>query len=189
MNKLRVLSVVCMTVAFTLIASGYSTMFLDSYMVDAQEKSLYSSMIKTSFNSYISDTKDISYDIKNTNMFNSKYYAEIKSSYGSSIAELNEIEWNVKNISATSEALIYECKIRNYNDYEIDYKCDTIKYNYESLVNAYVSIYNKYNDKIDLYNNWVKKQNSNNYLSRYQSNYYTEYVDINNDGIYSGLID
>ena len=99
MNKLRILSVVCMTMAFTLITSGYSMMFLDSYKVDASEKSYYSSMIKTSFNSYIQDTKDISYNIKNTNMFNSKYYAEIKNSHSTSIAELNEIELNVKNIS------------------------------------------------------------------------------------------
>lgn len=189
MNKLRILSVVCMTMAFTLITSGYSMMFLDSYKVDASEKSYYSSMIKTSFNSYIQDTKDISYNIKNTNMFNSKYYVEIKNSHSTSIAELNEIELNVKNISVTSEALLYECKIRNYNDYEIDYKCDTIKHNYESLVNAYVSIYNKYNDKIDLYNDWITKQNSNNYIEKYQSNYFREYVDINEDGVYSGVIE
>lgn len=188
MNKLRIMSVICLTTAFILITGGYSSMFFDSYRVDAQEKSLYSSMIKTSFNSYIADTKNISYNIKNTNMFNSKYYFEIRSSYSNSIAELNEMELDIKNISVTSEALLYECKIRNYNDYEIDYKCDTIKHNYESLVNAYISIYNKYNEKIDLYNSWIERQNSNNYLARYQSSYYSEYIDINNDGIYTGVI-
>lgn len=189
MNKLKVMSVVCFAVGLTLLTTGYSSIFLESYKVDAKEKSLYSSMIKTSFNSYISDTKNISYNIKNTNMFNSKYYAEIKSSYATSISELNKMELDVKDISVTSEALLYECKIRNYNDYEIDYKCDTIKHNYESLVNAYISIYSKYNDKIALYNNWIQKQNSNNYLDKYKSNYFSEYVDINNDGIYSGIIE
>lgn len=190
MKKTRFLSLITMLIAIVLIVTGYSMMFINEFMVDAEEKSTYASLIKNSFRSYSTDLEDISYDIKSTNIFNIKYYAELRTNYSSNIIELSKIEQKIKAMETSSNALLYECKIRDYNDYDIEYKCDTISYNYESIINAYVSIVYKYNEKIENYNNWLQKQNNQNLslLNSYKSNYYTEYVDINEDGEYSGII-
>lgn len=190
MKKTRILSIVSMCIAMVLIVSGYSLIFINEYRVDAQEKSSYASLIKTSFTAYSMDLEAISYDIKTTDIFNIKYYTEMKVNYSNNTAELNNIETKIKDAESATKSLLYECSIRNYNDYDIDYKCDTISYNYESVVNAYVSIVEKYNERIEDYNNWLDIQNSlNTYkLEQYKSSYYTDYVDINKDGEYSGMI-
>lgn len=190
MKKTRILSIVTMCIAVVLIMTGYSLIFINEYKVDAQEKSSYASLIKTSFTSYSMDLEAISYDIKTTNIFNIKYYTELKVNYSKNTAELNNIEREIKEVESTTESLLYECSIRNYNDYDIDYKCDTISYNYESVVNAYVSLVEKYNLRIKDYNNWLDIQNNlNTYkLDQHRSSYYTDFVDINEDGEYSGII-
>ena len=72
----------------------------------------------------------------------------------------------------------------DYNNYDIDNKCDTIAYNYESIINAYVSMVNKYNEVIDGYNEW----NTKDALEKYKPSNYSDYVDIKLDGVFSGVI-
>ena len=190
MKKTRILSVLMMIIAVVLIISGYTLLFVDEYKADAEEKNSYASLIKTSFTSYNMNLEEISNDIKNLDIFNEKYYAEIKNNYNTSINKIKKIEDNIIKIKTESETLIYECQNRDYNDYDIENKCETIEYNYEAIVNAFISIKNKYNDKIDEYNNWIvnQKNMNTNSLEKYQSSYYNEYIDINQDGEYSGII-
>lgn len=190
MKKTRILSIVTMCIAVALIITGYSLIFINEYKVDAKEKSSYASLIKTSFTSYTMDLENISYDIKSTNIFNIKYYTELRLNYSNNTAELNRIERKIKEVESTTDSLLYECSIREYYDYDIDYKCDVISYNFESVINAYVSMVNKYNTRIDEYNNWLGIQNSlnTNKLDQHRSSYYTDFVDINEDGEYSGII-
>jgi len=190
MKKTRILSIITMFIAVVLIVTGYSIIFVNEYRVDAHEKSSYASLIRTSFTSYSKDIENISHDIKTIDIFNIKYYAELKINYSNNINKLNGIEMKIREIEAMSESLLYECNIREYYDYDIEYKCDVISYNYESIINAYVSMVEKYNERIDYYNDWIiiKNNLNNNKLMRYKSNYYTDYIDINNDNIYSGKI-
>lgn len=186
MNKTRILSIITLTIAFVLIGTGYSMIFLDGYRVDAKEKESYASLIKTSFISYNSNLEEISYEIKTMDIFNTKYYEDIKNNYEKNINLLNEIDIKLKNIETTSEILLYECQNRDYNDNDIDYKCSIVEYNYESIVNAYVSLVEKYNDKFTSYNTW--STNKEDELMLYNSKYHNSYIDINLDGEYSGII-
>lgn len=190
MRKTRVFSIITICIATILIVTGYSMIFINDYVVDAEEKNTYSSMIKTSFNSYSIDLETISYQIKSSNIFSMKYYDDVKNTYNLNIDSLNNIGQLLKETETTSKDLLYECDMKEYNDYEIDYKCSTIAYNYESVVNAYVSLTEKYNLKINEYNKWTENQNdlNQNKLNEYKSDYYKEYVDINMDGEYSGII-
>ena len=79
----------------------------------------------------------------------------------------------------------YECNNRDYNDYDIDNKCMTIDHNYETIVNAYVSLIDKYNQKIKVYNDWDGSKKD---LKEFESEYYKDYVDVDNDGDFLGII-
>lgn len=189
MKKTRILSGVTMFVAVVLIMIGYFIIFINDYQVDAKEVSSYASLIKTSYKSHTLEVEEISYDIKNTSIFNIKYYPELSSNYDINNQELLNIETKIKENEIMSEELLHECSVRDYNDYQIDYNCEMISYNYESIVNAYVSLVAKYNLLINNYNSWLEDQNINNgKLNEYKAKYYIENVDINNDGEYSGVI-
>ena len=181
MKKLKVLSIVTIIVAIALIITGHSMLFINDYRVDAQETKSYASLIKNSYDSYRKELENISFDIKNTTIFNVKYYSQIKDNYADSTDQLNTIEEEIRSIEATSNNLLHECQVREYNDYDIENKCDMINYNYESIINAFVSISEKYNLKIEAYNDWIKTDNK---LKRYEAKYYKEYVDMNSDNIY-----
>lgn len=187
MNKTKILSTITLTVAFILIITGYSIMFIDGYKVDAQEKEDYATLIKTSFKTYNSQLETISYDIKHMDVFNTKYYEDIQKNYNKNIELLRTIEIKIREMETTSKNILYECENRDFNDNDIDYKCSVIEYNYESIINAYVSLINKYNDKFTSYNTWVNDKEKE--LSMYSSKYYRNFIDINSDGENSGIIE
>ena len=187
MNKTKIISTITLTIAFILIITGYSMMFIDGYRVDAQEKEDYTSLIKTSFISYNSDLEELSYEIKSMDVFYTKYYEDVKKNYDKNIELLKNIENKIKEVETTSKNILYECKNRGFNDNDIDYKCSVIEYNYESLINAYVSLTSKYNEKFMSYNTWVNDKESE--LTIYTSKYYNQYIDVNLDGENSGMIE
>jgi len=190
MKNTRFFSAITMVIAVILIITGYSIIFINDYTVDAQEKSSYTSLMKTSFTSYTNDLDNISHDIKNIDIFNIKYYSDVKNNYDNFINKLDHIERKIRGLEVTANSLLYECKNTSYNDNDFDYKCQIASYNYESVINAYVSLVNKYNETIQNYNDWiiVQENGQNNRLNEYVSNFYTEYIDINNDQEYSGII-
>jgi len=186
MNNTKILSVITLLIALILIGTGYSMIFIDNYQVDAKEKESYASLIKNSFISYNSDLEEISYLIKNMDIFENKYYEDIKNNYEKNINLLTEIDNKLKQIETTSEMFLYECRIRDYNDNDIEYKCHLVEHNYESVINAYVSLIQKYNNKFMNYNVWIN--NDIDSLKIYKSKYYKDYIDINYDGEYIGII-
>ncbi|MBQ7104392.1 MAG: hypothetical protein IJN90_00900 [Bacilli bacterium] len=190
MKKTRILSGMTMFIAIVLILTGYSIIFINDYQVDAKEVSSYASLIKTSYTSYSLDMEKISYDIKETEIFNIKYYTELKVNYDANNQELSDIETKIKESEIMSKTLLHECSVREYNDYQIDYNCEMISHNYESIINAYVSLVSKYNKLINDYNNWLGEQKNinSNKLNEYIPKYYNKNIDINNDGEYSGVI-
>ena len=184
MKNLKIFSIISIFIAIVLIASGYSILFIDEYSCDAEKTSSYASLIKSTYKSYTADIENITFEINKTTIFDVSYYAEIRLNHNNNISELDMIEEHIKKVENTSKQLLSECKARDYNDYDIDNKCETIIYNYESIINAYVSIVNKYNERIDNYNAWDK----NNNLTKYEPKYYKDYVDINEDGEYLGML-
>lgn len=186
MNKARIFSIITMLVAVLLIGTGYSMTFINEYVVDAEETASYASLIKNSYPSYLADLEQISYEIKGLKALYIRYYSDIKNNYVKSINELSSIEKNIKEMEQTTNVLAYECKVRNYNDYDIDNKCSTISYNYETVINAFISVVNKYNKRIGEYNNWTI---NNDHLQEYKLMYYQNYVDVDRNGSFSGMIE
>lgn len=190
MQNKKKLSILIIVIAIALIISGNMLIFIDEYQKDVKEKSTYASLIKTSFTSHKMELEDISLEIKDLNIFGEKYYIDFKNNYSNSINKLSLIEEKINKIETTSEMLIYECENREYNDYDIENKCRTIKHNHEAIINAFISIVEKYNKKVDIYNNYISNQKNENeiLLKKYQSKNYIKYIDINQDNEYAGKI-
>lgn len=184
MKKKKKISVLMIFLALVLIVTGYSILFINDYTADAEETTFYASIIKNNYKPNNTDLEKISYEIKDIGIFDVKYYNQVKKNYNKNIEELRIIEQHIKNVESTSKNILYQCDIMDYNDYDIDNKCDTIAYNYESIINAYVSMVKKYNEVIDGYNEW----NTKDALEKYKPLNYSDYVDINLDGVFSGVI-
>lgn len=184
MKKKKIVSVSMIFFALVLIVTGYSILFINDYTADAEETIFSASIIKNNYKPNSIDLENISRKIKEMGIFDVKYYNQVKKNYDENIEELRVIERNIQNVEPTSKNLLYQCDIMDYNDYDIDNKCDTIAYNYESIINAYVSMVNKYNEVIAGYNEWNKQDA----LEKYESSNYSDYVDINLDGVFSGVI-
>ena len=81
------------------------------------------------------------------------------------------------------------CFKQEYNETEITNKVSAFTINYEQAVNYYIQDVEQFNEKIRSYNDWVQNtQVTDTYktLEEFKSSY-TEYVDINGDGIYNGV--
>ncbi len=183
MKRVRVISSVTIIVAFVLIVIGYSISFVDGYSLDVKMSNAAANLIKNSYNSYAIDLEKISYQIKDTTVFDAKYYSDIKYRYEQNIKELKNIEEQIKALDTMTKKLRYECSARNYNDYDIDEKCSAINHNYEAIVNAYVSLVREYNRRIDDYNEW-----SDTDLKKYSTSFYDSYIDADSNGEHSGVI-
>lgn len=182
---MKKVSYVLIFVSLILIVLGYSISVVKGYRMDVETTKAYASLIKNSYNSYYHSLEEISSEIKDTTILDVKYYSQISNNYKKSVEELNTIEDHIKSMQITSEMLNDKCASRNYNDYEIDDKCASIKYNYESVINAFVSIVGRYNERIDEYNEWNQNKDD---LNRFEATYYKDYVDLNEDGEYSGKL-
>lgn len=184
MKKKKKISALMIFLALVLIVTGYSILFINDYTADAEETIFSASIIKNNYKPNNIDLEKISREIKDVGIFDVKYYNQVKKNYNKNIEELRIIEKHIQNVESTSKNILYQCDIMDYNDYDIDNKCDTIAYNYESIINAYVSMVNKYNEVIDGYNEW----NTKDALEKYKPSNYSDYVDINLDGVFSGVI-
>ena len=69
-----------------------------------------------------------------------------------------------------------------YNDKKIDDICNSYKIEYEKIVNLYVDDVNKYNGIIDDYN-----EKNNTKFEMFKSKFFPEYIDYDNDGIFSKI--
>ena len=117
------------------------------------------------------------------------YLTELPKNYENLISEYNKYENTVKDIEESSKDLKENCFKQEYNETEITNKVSAFTINYEQAVNYYIQDVEKFNEKIRSYNDWVQNtQVTNTYktLEEFKSSY-TEYVDVNGDGIYNGV--
>ena len=117
------------------------------------------------------------------------YLTELPANYESLVGEYTKYENSVKEIDESSKDLKVNCFKQEYNETEITNKVSAFTINYEQAINYYIQDVEKFNEKVRSYNDWVQNtQVTNVYkpLEEFTSSY-TEYVDVNGDGIYNGV--
>lgn len=117
------------------------------------------------------------------------YLTELPVNYESLVSEYTKYENTVNEIDESSKDLKVNCFKQEYNETEITNKVSAFTINYEQAINYYIQDVEKFNEKVRSYNDWVQNtQVTNVYkpLEEFKSSY-TEYVDVNGDGIYNGV--
>lgn len=117
------------------------------------------------------------------------YLTELPANYESLVSEYTKYENFVKEIDESSKDLKVNCFKQEYNETEITNKVSAFTINYEQAINYYIQDVETFNEKVRSYNDWVQNtQVTNVYkpLEEFKSSY-TEYVDVNGDGIYNGV--
>ena len=105
------------------------------------------------------------------------------------ISEYTKYEDTLKEIDESSKSLKVNCLENKFEEKEINNKVDAFIINYEQAVNYFIKDVEVFNKEIEKYNQWVEDvQVTNKYskLAEYKSSY-TEYVDINSDGVFNGV--
>lgn len=107
-----------------------------------------------------------------------EYFSNIKDELYDFYVDYDKIIGSISNISLSlSEA----CKIDFVNE-DIEKKCLSFKNAYEMVINIYMNDLNLYNKSVKNYNDWIGSESA----IPFKSKYVTEYIDVNNDGVYSG---
>lgn len=116
------------------------------------------------------------------------YLTDIKVNYASLIEEYKKYEETLKEIDKVSKDLKVNCFEQEFKEVTINNKISAFVINYEQAVNYFIQDVNNFNEKVKLYNDWLKQTNQTTgvELEEYVSSY-TKYVDVNNDGVFEGV--
>lgn len=99
---------------------------------------------------------------------------------------ITSYEAAIKKVDTTAKNLKENCTIE-YGDVRANSRCTTFKANYEAANNYYISDAKLYNELIDEYNEYNKK-NNNKYAEVNKAKFvvYKDYIDYDKDGEYFG---
>ena len=117
------------------------------------------------------------------------YLTDIKTNYESLIEEYKKYEETLKEIDKVSKDLKVNCFEQEFTEVTINNKISAFVINYEQAVNYFIQDVSNFNDKVKLYNDWLKQNYPTEQvveLEEYASSY-TKYVDVNNDGVFEGV--
>ncbi len=117
------------------------------------------------------------------------YLTDIKTNYESLIEEYKKYEETLKEIDKVSKDLKVNCFEQEFKEVTINNKISAFVINYEQAVNYFIQDVSNFNDKVKLYNDWLKQNYPTEQvveLEEYASSY-TKYVDVNNDGVFEGV--
>lgn len=117
------------------------------------------------------------------------YLTDIKVNYESLIEEYKKYEETLKEIDKVSKDLKVNCFEQEFKEVTINNKISAFVINYEQAVNYFIQDVSNFNDKVKLYNDWLKQTYPTAQvveLEEYASSY-TKYVDVNNDGVFEGV--
>lgn len=117
------------------------------------------------------------------------YLTDIKVNYASLIEEYKKYEETLKEIDKVSKDLKVNCFEQEFKEVTINNKISAFVINYEQAVNYFIQDVNNFNEKVKLYNDWLKQTYPTAQvveLEEYASSY-TKYVDVNNDGVFEGV--
>lgn len=122
-------------------------------------------------------------------VMNTQYYTEVYTNYAINIQKLQQYENAVVEVENSTKNLKNNCIDKKYNDQTVVNKCNAFVINYEQSINYFINDINRFNDRIKGYNAWVTTQTDTTYkeLTEYSAKY-KEYIDINNDKIFSGKV-
>lgn len=117
------------------------------------------------------------------------YLTDIKVNYASLTEEYKKYEETLKEIDKVSKDLKVNCFEQEFKEVTINNKISAFVINYEQAVNYFIQDVNNFNEKVKLYNDWLKQTYPTAQvveLEEYVSSY-TKYVDVNNDGVFEGV--
>ena len=121
-------------------------------------------------------------------VMNTSYYSDVFKNYNTNVEKLKTYEGLISEIDKSSKGLKNNCINKRYKDQDVTNKCNAFIINYEQSMNYFVNDITRFNSRIDEYNNWATTANTDKKytkLEKYESKY-KEYVDINNDKVFSG---
>ena len=187
----KVLSIMFLVAGFAGIASGLGIM----YQNEANRQNALEAL-KTSI---VNDYEDFKVKVEvfseeRTSIYENlnkiTYLTDIKTNYDSLVEEYTKYENALKEVDKASEDLKVNCFEEKFKEITINNKISAFVINYEQAVNYFIQDVSNFNEKVKLYNEYVK-QNPNKglvELEEYQSSY-TEYVDVNSDKVFEGVIE
>lgn len=186
----KVLSTIILITGFASIATGLGLMYKNE---SDRQKALES--LKTSI---VNDYEDFKVKVEvfseeRTNIYENlnkiTYLTDIKTNYDSLIAEYTKYEQTLKEIDEVSKGLKVNCFEEEFKEITINNKISAFVINYEQAVNYFIQDVNNFNEKVRLYNDYLKQNQTTTEveeLKEYVSSY-TEYVDVNGDKVFEGV--
>lgn len=154
-----------------------------STVVDKEESLIYNAKsIRDNYNqlnTYINENRKIRTELTNKLItFTNEDYPKEEEQY---LDILDRYQTNVENVDKLYKETAIKCQ-KELKDETIKLLCKGYIQPYEELINVYITNLNNYNNKILKYNNI----NNSNYETI--ELLYHEYLDVDEDGIYSGFV-
>jgi len=186
----RVLFGICTLIGMGLIATGITIIYKDNNNKRIALEQLKENIInnyevfKSKVEVFSENRSNISQQLNDI-----KYLSELKTNYASLIQGFQNYEKSLRDIDEASADLKVDCLENTFKDTNINNKVSAFIINYEQVVNYFIKDVNDFNTEIQKYNAWVSSQttpNEKDKLEEYKSTY-VDYVDIDGDGVYSGV--
>ncbi len=119
------------------------------------------------------------------------YFQEMPNEYENITKVFEGHETFVKDIDTLSDFLKDKCIDRVYDKNATMLKCKTFMLNYESAINGFVQDVKVLNNKIEEYNEWIVEHEKEEYkpLEKFVPKIFKEYIDVNKDGTFTGLME
>ena len=123
----------------------------------------------------------------------STYFANMPKNYTKMTNAAKEYEDILVELDDFDTFLYASCKDQTYSKSSTNKKCLNYLKNMEKTINTFIDDIKYLNHKIDEYNEWIKTENKSvivytkyKALKNFESNKYTEYVDLDGDGFNLG---
>lgn len=183
------LALILLILGLLLLASGGALLVVNGFKNDKEELAKTMNIIVDDYEIFRQKVENFSTLRENiyNDVMNSQYYAEVYTNYNTNIQKLQQYEKAVAEVETASKNLKNSCIGKTFNDQGVINKCNAFVINYEQSINYFINDIERFNTRIKEYNTWLKNQTDTKYqtLTEYNANY-KDYVDINNDKIFSG---
>ena len=123
----------------------------------------------------------------------STYFASMPANYNKMIAKAKEYEELLVELDDFDTFLYASCKNHTYSKNSTNKNCLTYLKNMEKTINTFIDDIKYLNHKIDAYNEWIITENKSvivykkyTALKNFESEKYTDYVDLDEDQVKMG---
>lgn len=115
------------------------------------------------------------------NISNNYYDENLVYNYTSWVSSFDDYLSSVKNIAGYKNFILDKCVDKDYNDSNVNSKCQSMMMSYETVINYFVKDVTAFNNFLESYN----ASHSNDTKELFSLNGYN-YIDIDDDGKYLG---